>query len=220
MSIAPDLGRGLGSVRLAHNPETSQRRTVSEITHSGWRTRGYLPHFDAADTWQAITYRLADSMPHHAVEAIERDLNAIPDGKRSKERRLRIEAWTDAGHGECVLRRFDIAQIVWDNWQRFASERYDIGPWVIMPNHVHIMIRVHAGWPLENILRSWKSFTAKRIMAVAGVKAPVWQGDYWDRFIRDEGHWLNTKSYIENNPVSAGLVTTPEQWQWSSASAC
>ncbi len=206
---------------LSEIPEARQRRAVPggdpDPVHTGWRSRGYLPHFDAADIWQTITYRLADAMPRHAIEAMERELVSIPDEDRQTQRRLRIEAWADAGHGACLLRRPDIAQIVWDNWQHFAGERYDIGPWVIMPNHVHILIRVHERRSLENILRSWKSFTAKRIMAVAGVAAPVWLDDYWDRFIRDEGHWLNTKAYIENNPVSAGLVGKAADWPWSSA---
>jgi REP element-mobilizing transposase RayT len=152
-----------------------------ESKHTGWRTRGYLPHFDAADIWQCITYRLADAVPHHAIADMERKLDLIEEVERQRQRRRRIEAWIDAGHGACLLRRPDIAGIIWENWQHFAGERYDIGPWVIMPNHVHILIRVHAGWPLEGILRSWKSYTAKRIMAVTGVAAPVWLDDSWDR---------------------------------------
>jgi REP element-mobilizing transposase RayT len=182
----------------------------------GWHTRGYLPHFEAADTWQAITYRLADAMPNHVLAELDMELSVIPANNRGQERRRRIEAWTDAGHGSCLLHRAEAAQIVWDNWRHFASQRYDIGPWVIMPNHVHILIRVHGGWSLESIVRSWKSYSAKRLMAVTGVSAPVWLEDYWDRFIRDERHWQSTRAYIENNPVMAGLVSQPEDWPWSS----
>jgi REP element-mobilizing transposase RayT len=207
MTLPPDLG-----------PRAAGALASSASQHTGWRSRGYLPHFDAADTWQSITYRLADAMPRQAIEAMERDLRAVADSDRHKERRRHLEAWADAGHGACLLRRPHVAQILWDNWHRFAGERYDMGPWVIMPNHVHLLIRTHGGWPLENILRSWKSFTAKRIMEVASVPAPVWHHDYWDRYIRDEGHWLSTKAYIENNPVAAGLVSHAADWPWSSAS--
>lgn len=206
---------------LSDPPDMRKRSEDPEgpgSVHAGWRTRGYLPHVDVADTWQAITYRLADAMPRPAIEAMERELAAVPDDSRQQERRKRVEAWADAGHGSCLLRRPEVARIVWDNWRHFVGVRYDLGAWVIMPNHVHILIRVHEGWPLEGILRSWKSFTAKRIMAVAGVSAPVWLDDYWDRFIRDEGHWLNTRAYIESNPVAAGLVAAPADWPWSSAS--
>jgi hypothetical protein len=46
---------------------------------------------------------------------------------------------------------------------------------------------------------------------------PLWQRDYWDRFIRNEGHFLTAKRYIEQNPVEAGLADSAEQWEWGSA---
>lgn len=183
---------------------------------AGWSTRGYLPHFDAADTWQSITYRLADAMPRSVIEALEHELSTISEDQRSNERRRRLEAWSNAGHGACVLRRDDIAELILATWQRFAGERYDLGPWVIMPNHVHVLIRVNPGFPLARILGSWKSFTAKRIAAMTGLAAPIWWPDYWDRFIRDEDHWFSTRRYIEGNPVAAGLVARPSEWRWGS----
>lgn len=47
--------------------------------------------------------------------------------------------------------------------------------------------------------------------------SPLWQLEYWDRFIRDEKHFFTAKQYIENNPVKAGLVAKAEDWRWSSA---
>jgi REP element-mobilizing transposase RayT len=44
-----------------------------------------------------------------------------------------------------------------------------------------------------------------------------WQADYWDTFMRDSAHELETRNYIENNPVKAGLVPDPKTWPWSSA---
>ncbi|MDD2237097.1 MAG: hypothetical protein PHG65_07820 [Kiritimatiellae bacterium] len=48
--------------------------------------------------------------------------------------------------------------------------------------------------------------------------APLWQRDYWDRFIRDRQHYETALHYIENNPVAAGLVDHPADWPWGSAS--
>ncbi len=183
-----------------------------------WSSRGYLPHFDAADTWQSITYRLADSMPAHVIESIERELDAVPDDQRNTERRKRLEAWINAGHGSCMLRRDDVAALILENWQRFAGECYDLGPWVIMPNHVHVLIRVNPGFSLATIIGSWKSYTAKRIAALTDMAPPVWWPDYWDRYIRDDNHWIGTRRYIDHNPVAAGLVPEPADWRWSSAS--
>ena len=185
--------------------------------HRGWTSRGYLPHFDAADTWQSITYRLADAMPRHVIAGMERDLTIAPDDERDRQRRRRVEAWLDAGHGSCVLRRDDIAALILETWTRFAGSRYDLGPWVIMPNHVHLLIRVNPGHTLATSVGSWKSYTAKRIMALAGMSAPIWWPEYWDRFIRDEAHWRSVGNYIERNPVVAGLARSPQEWRWGSA---
>jgi hypothetical protein len=45
----------------------------------------------------------------------------------------------------------------------------------------------------------------------------VWHREYWDRFMRDEKHFLQTVAYIHQNPVKARLVAKAEAWQWSSA---
>ncbi len=45
----------------------------------------------------------------------------------------------------------------------------------------------------------------------------VWHREYWDRYIRDERHFLNTVEYIHQNPVKAGLARFAEDWEWSSA---
>ena len=52
----------------------------------------------------------------------------------------------------------------------------------------------------------------------AGEQRPqVWHREYWDRFIRDERHFVAARDYIVMNPVKAGLVTSPEDWPWGSA---
>jgi hypothetical protein len=41
--------------------------------------------------------------------------------------------------------------------------------------------------------------------------------EFWDRFIRDERHYVKAKEYIHDNPVKAGLVGRAEEWEWGSA---
>jgi REP element-mobilizing transposase RayT len=185
--------------------------------HRGWHGRGYLPHFDAAGVHQAITYRLADSLPREALERIERELAEQPEDCRVTERRRRIETWLDRGVGSCRLRDSRIAALVRDNWLRFDGVQYDLCAWVVMPNHVHVLIREHAGFPLPQVINAWKSYTAHAANRQLGATGAFWQADYWDRFIRDEGHYLRIVAYIHDNPVSAGLVARREDWPWSSA---
>lgn len=120
----------------------------------------------------------------------------------------------DQGHGCCALQTPEAAECVVETWKRFAPERYDLIAWVVMPNHVHILIRVHEGWSLGKIIQSWKSYTGSRLKAAHGVG---WQRDYWDRFIRNEEHFFATVKYIHENPVKAKLVISAQDWQWSSA---
>jgi REP element-mobilizing transposase RayT len=86
-----------------------------------------------------------------------------------------------------------------------------------MPNHVHVIVEQAEGWPLAQIVHSWKSFTANEVNRVLGRTRALWLREYYDRFMRDDDHLNSTIAYVENNPVSAGLVERPEQWRWSSA---
>ena len=199
------------------------------------RSRGYLPHFDAPDAIQHITYRLADSLPKEALARIEQALVTLPTEKQDAEQRRRIEAYLDAGHGSCVLRQPEAAQIVIETWLRFDDERYRLLAFVVMPNHCHVLIECIGACPLWKIVNSWKSYTARWINthvlgdeSRAGARRSqrgsqresqaLWQRDYWDRYIRDERHFHAAMAYIENNPVVAGLAKAPENWPWSSAS--
>ncbi len=107
-----------------------------------------------------------------------------------------------------------------DAWRFFDGKRYDLVAYVVMPNHVHLMIKTHEGFPLSKVVHSWKSFTAHEInkhFKKSGRDAQVWQTEYFDRFIRDERHFDQAVDYIHENPVKAGLCRYAREWPWSSA---
>lgn len=214
-----------GNPELQLGPSSSPPPSPDNL---GWYRR-FLPHRDDSGLIQFITYRLADSLPQAALDRLESELAALPPERMEPERRRRIEAWLDAGHGSCVLRDPTAAQIVVEAWRHFDGERYDLLAWVVMPNHVHVLVRVHPGQMLWRIVQSWKSFTGRRIMEVmdkarAGARGSqdgcrqLWMREYWDRFIRDEAHLMKSVEYIHQNPSRAGLVVHPDDWPWSSAS--
>jgi REP element-mobilizing transposase RayT len=196
-------------------------------THRGWYSRGYLPHCDHPGLLQSITYHLADSLPAAVLEQMDAELRTLPPERQDTERRRSVEAWLDAGHGSCVLLLPRAAACVVDTWRHFAGERYDLIAWVVMPNHVHVLVRVYDGVPLAKIVQSWKSYTARRIRAMmeaesrAGARRSqdqgVWMREYWDRYIRDERHFQMAVDYIHQNPVKARLVGMAKDWPWSSA---
>jgi REP element-mobilizing transposase RayT len=132
------------------------------------------------------------------------------------KRRRDIESYLDRGRGNCELREARVATVVEENWLHQDGHRYRLLAWVVMPNHVHLLVEI---WrtPLAKLVQDWKGYTARRINRMLGRGGKLWQDDYWDRYIRDEGHFRKVRGYIESNPVKAGLVRSPGQWPLSSA---
>lgn len=102
------------------------------MIHKEWYSRGYLPHFDHPGLIQMITYRLADALPASVLARLEKE------EKDARERRKRIEAYLDAGHGSCSLKHPKVARLVEDAFLHFDAQRYKLLEWVVMPNHVHV----------------------------------------------------------------------------------
>ena len=181
--------------------------------HKGWYSRGYLPHLDQPGLVQGITFRLHDSMLVERREEWE-SLLAVAD---VGERLLRIEEYLNAGYGSCVLRDHRVGLLVQDALQHLDGQRYRLLAWVVMPNHVHVLIETLQGWSLPGIVHSWKSFTAHQVNRLLGRKGPLWSREFFDRAVRDGRHLKRAVRYVHDNPVKAGLVAEPEVWPFSSA---
>ena len=177
------------------------------MTHKGWHSRNYLPHFDTQDVVQFVTFRLADSLPAAALARLRDD---------GRSEGLRHEM-LDHGWGACWLRSAAIARLVEDAFFAFDGTRYRLHAWTIMPNHVHVLFTVLPDQPLGFIVGSWKRFTARKANELLGRSGEFWQSEYWDRFIRNEDHFGITGDYIDQNPVKAGLVSEPRLWPYGSA---
>ena len=223
-------------------PYNKTRHVLGDSFRS-WHSRGYIPHFDIPDLVQSVTFRLHDSLPEHVIAAWKEELGllgaslgartscphgaqALPafnllrsgqDVRAPSILRERISDYEDAGHGECFLKNREIAAIVQDALLYFDGERYRLLDWCIMPNHVHVLIEINDRYSLSDIVRSWKSFTAKKANAVLGRKGDFWMPDYYDRFIRNEEHLAVVSVYIRENPVRCGLVKNAEDWEFGSA---
>lgn len=200
----------------------------------GWHSRGYLPHYDDGCAIQAITYRLADSLPAHVLGQLEEQ--TADDTKR----RAAIERYLDAGHGSCALGQHANAEAVVRAWMHGNGVGYRLHAWVIMPNHVHVVAEPINGHSIGKIVAAWKSISARSILpgtaTAPGRNSPrplsvvdqrtgsrptkrhLWQVDYYDRFIRNEQHYRAAVDYVHENPVKARLVARAEDWPWSSAS--
>ena len=184
----------------------------------GIHSRGYLPHWDFANSVQAITFRLADSVPRTLIKSWRRELASVPDDKqRAKQLHRLIAQYEDAGHGEAVLAEPACAGIVQNNLRENHGVSYKLIDWVIMPNHVHVMIRLFARASLTTVIQRWKGASAMAINRHLDRSGILWAPDYYDRYIRDMEHYHECRAYIRNNPVKAGLCSKPENWPFSSA---
>ena len=183
-----------------------------------------LPHWTREGATYAVTFRLDDSLPKAVVEAwkFERQdiiQTATQQGRgltRHEEKRLdklfseKVGKYLDEGQGKCRLREDRIAGVVAGALEFFDGTRYRLLAWCVMPNHVHAVLQPMPGHDLPEILHSWKSYTAKEINQMLGVKGQLWEAEYYDHLIRDERDFEAQIEYVLANPMKAGL----REWKW------
>jgi type I restriction enzyme R subunit/putative DNA methylase len=199
----------------------------------GWHERGYLPHCDFPGLVQFITFRLADSMSASRPREWEHLLRI----ENVREKRMKLEEYLDRGVGECSLRRHKIAEFAATSLLHFHGKLYELLAWCLMPNHVHVLVRVRTA-PLWKIVQGWKKASGAKSLKILReeprspdrpdsklANAPIgrsalqsfWQREYWDTFMRDAEQQRKAIRYIENNPVKAKLCRAPQDWLFSSA---
>ena len=190
--------------------ERAARKNVMTVTTDyepiGWHSRGYLPHFDAGEVFQSITFRLYDSMPQRLLEEWKHEL-ASESEEREDELRYRIEAYLDRGIGACYLADERIAALVQSALTYFDSQRYRLSAWVVMPNHVHLLAAPCIDHSLSNIMHSLKSYTAQEANRLLNRR-----GNFWFPSL---SRLCSSRS--ESNPVRAGLCKTARDWRFGSA---
>ncbi len=173
--------------------------------------RDRLPHWHQDGTAVFLTWRLADSLPSTVVEKfkelrvewLERNpkpWSLVRAAEYNRKFVLPLEEKLDTHHGECVLRNSEVSRIVSEAFHFFDSERYELDAYVVMPNHVHVLIVLRECFPLDKVVQSIKSYTAKEINQTLGRSGKLWQRGYWDRLIRSEKHLAWTRGYIASNP--------------------
>jgi len=207
---------------------------------SGIHNRGYLPHVKREGASYFVTFRLADSLPKDVLLCIHAEkatrlraletrqshgltgaeagnpLDTIEDIER--EHRRKIERYLDQGVGACHLSCPAIGELTAEALRHFDGRQYLLDEWVVMPNHVHLVLWPMPNFTLSQILKSRKQFIgtrANRFLGTAG--QPFWQPESFDHWIRNDAEKTRIRNYIRLNPVKAGLCAKPEQWRWSSA---
>jgi putative DNA methylase len=125
-----------------------------------------------------------------------------------------------AGASPQYLRIPAIAEMVADaiHYNARNLSHYELHAFVVMPNHIHLLITPAV--PLPTLTRSLKNITALRANQALGLAGqPFWQDESYDRVVRNEAEFERIRTYIEANPVRAGLAAEPNEYRWSSAGA-
>lgn len=199
---------------------------------AGLHARGVLPHLKRQGASYFVTFRLAGTLPKDVLLRFKAEREAIIAQAQAAKRPLtwqeqeelfrwyssRVDKYLDAGHSDCWLARSNIGEIVANAINFHAGQRFRLHAWVVMPNHVHAVLRPLPSWTLSEILKSWKGFTgreANRLLKRTGT--PFWQVESYDHLIRDDEDMHRCCHYTTMNPVNAGLCKQPGDWKWSSA---
>ena len=91
---------------------------------------------------------------------------------------------------------------------------WSVGPYVIMPDHVHFFCRESSegATSLSIFVGKWKEWTSKFAKRRLGYQAPLWQKEFFDHVLRSEESLRKKIDYVWFNPVRSGLVADPEEW--------
>jgi REP element-mobilizing transposase RayT len=189
----------------------------------------HLPHWTQAGCTYFVTFRLCDALPVAFAErwyaertAWLRGHGAVVEGNASAEVVVRalppeaqrefhtrfshaMEQKLDELHGACVLGEDTYRDIVEGALRFFDGDRYRLGAFAIMPNHVHALVTPQ-GIALRDICYSWKHWTARQVNVARGASGELWQTESFDHIVRNEEHLTRFYEYVRQNPARAGLT--------------
>jgi REP element-mobilizing transposase RayT len=118
----------------------------------------------------------------------------------------RMEAWLDAGHGSCVLRDPEVRKLVEQALTKFDSLRLDLDCAVIMPNHVHLVLKPRPDENVFKVIGGMKGASARLCNALLGtIGQAFWMEDSYNRIVRDYDELRAFRDYIRTNPTKANL---------------
>lgn len=187
--------------------------------------RGKLPHWEVEHGRYFVTVRLADSLPAETVACLHEIQCAVaavtPVSAQFADLQRRyfrtMEKFLEAGAGSCALREPRCAQAVVAELSALAEWEVDVPHFTIMPNHWHALLvpRPSCARTLAEMMKRVKGRTAKQVRRIIGGVGPVWQREWFDRWMRSDSEWEKTIAYIRNNPVKAGLAAAWPDHPWT-----
>ena len=180
-----------------------------------------LPHWRQNGATYFVTFNLVDALPiakRNELEAMRRDWeHRFPPPRDevtwrdyAKSVFRKVEKWMDTGYGQCWFRQREYANELSRSILHFHESHYDVGCFVVMGNHCHLIVRPLSEFDLENEVGSIKNVTAIFVNKRESLAGALWQQESYDHIIRDEEHLYRIVQYIGANPGQAGIA--PDKW--------
>jgi len=90
-----------------------------------------------------------------------------------------------------------------------------VGDYLLMPDHLHCFARSgRNAEPLGRWIKMWKSISARKMIRSYGLRPPIWQADYFDRYLRSSESYAEKWNYVQMNPVRAGIAGDVNAWSY------
>jgi type I restriction enzyme R subunit len=189
--------------------------------------RGRLPHLEQRGVCYFVTFMAKDAMPKAAKEAWQRRkrvwlyehglspdltreeiLDALPPEKRRSFDRMLSSAYQkalDGGSGECLLQKPDLRRHVVGALEYHSGRTCQLSDYVVMPNHVHLLLQPFPEHSLREILRSIRKYSAGNIHKDLGRHGSFWAREPFDHMVRSRRYFERYRRYIRANPKRARL---------------
>ena len=186
------------------------------------------PHWSQAGAVVFITFRMHDSIPREVLNRWEREkqewlrprgrttaahwsfvVPTLPEEERNafqKTFNRCREEFLDTCHGRCLLKQPELSKIVAESLLYFDGQRYRMGDFVVMPNHVHLLAVFPSAEMMKEQCDSWLHYTAFRINQAIGETGKLWQQEPFDHLVRSSKQYEYLRRYIADNPRKAGLA--------------
>jgi REP element-mobilizing transposase RayT len=104
--------------------------------------------------------------------------------------------------------------LVAQSLMHFHQQRYALWVYVVMNDHVHVLVQPTPPHELQSVVQGWKSFTAHAMKRQHGRLGTIWQDEYFDRIVRDETEYLEKMKYILGNPRKRWPEIESYRWVW------
>jgi REP element-mobilizing transposase RayT len=187
-------------------------------------SRRSLPHWEVAGARYFVTVRCAGLLPRDVRERLAeielslRQIKAHSAAFVALQRRFfaTLEAYDD-GNGRGPLQDGPSAECVVSELQNLREIGIAVPHYSVMPTHWHALLVPLADNvpPLSTVMKRIKGRMAHQIRRIAGGTGPVWQREWFDRWVRDDAEWQRFVDYIRANPVKAGLASEWSRHRWT-----